>query len=229
MEGRMTLSNMAIEMGAKVGMVAPDEVTFEYLKGRPYAPKGKDWDEAVAYWRTLASDPDAKFDAEVVLDASKLEPQVTWGTNPGQETAITGNVPVLESFENVVARESAENALKYIELEPGAPMTSAKIDTVFIGSCTNGRIEDFRAAAEILKGRKVAPGVRALAVPGSAQVREMAEAEGIAQIFRDAGFEWRLPGCSMCLAMTGRNRAPAWRAPRTATSSAVRGAAAAPT
>ena len=211
MEGRMTLSNMAIEMGAKVGMVAPDEVTFEYLKGRPYAPKGKDWDEAVAYWRTLASDPDAKFDAEVVLDASKLEPQVTWGTNPGQETAITGNVPVLESFENVVARESAENALRYIELEPGAPMTSAKIDTVFIGSCTNGRIEDFRAAAEILKGRKVAPGVRALAVPGSAQVREMAEAEGIAQIFRDAGFEWRLPGCSMCLAMNDDRAEPGSR------------------
>ncbi|WP_295477435.1 3-isopropylmalate dehydratase large subunit [uncultured Sutterella sp.] len=211
MEGRMTLSNMAIEMGAKVGMVAPDEVTFEYLKGRTFAPKGKDWDEAVEYWKTLASDPDAKFDAEVVLDASKLEPQVTWGTNPGQTTTITGCVPTLDSFENVVARESAENALAYTELKGGQAMTTVPIDTVFIGSCTNGRIEDFRAAAEVLRGRKVAPGVRALAVPGSAVVREMAEAEGIAQIFRDAGFEWRLPGCSMCLAMNDDRAEPGSR------------------
>ena len=175
MEGRMTLCNMAIEMGAKVGMVAPDEVTFEYVKGRLFAPKGAEWDEAVAYWKTLATDEDAQFDKEVVLDAAALEPQVTWGTNPGQEGALTGCVPTLESFDNPVARQSAEAALAYID--------------------------DFREAARVAKGRKVAPGVQALAVPGSMAVREMAEAEGIAKILSDAGFEWRLPGCSMCLAM----------------------------
>ena len=201
MEGRMTLCNMAIEMGAKVGMVAPDEVTFEYVKGRLFAPKGAEWDEAVAYWKTLATDEDAQFDKEVVLDAAALEPQVTWGTNPGQEGALTGCVPTLESFDNPVARQSAEAALAYIDLKPGQKLIGTPIDTVFIGSCTNGRIEDFREAARVAKGRKVAPGVRALAVPGSMAVREMAEAEGIAKILSDAGFEWRLPGCSMCLAM----------------------------
>lgn len=201
MEGRMTLCNMAIEMGAKVGMVAPDEVTFEYVKGRLFAPKGAEWDEAVAYWKTLTTDEDAQFDKEVVLDAAALEPQVTWGTNPGQEGALTGCVPTLESFENPVARQSAEAALAYIDLKPGQKLIGTPIDTVFIGSCTNGRIEDFREAARVAKGRKVAPGVRALAVPGSMAVREMAEAEGIAKILSDAGFEWRLPGCSMCLAM----------------------------
>ena len=211
MEGRMTLSNMAIEMGAKVGMVAPDEVTFAYLKGRRFAPKGGDWDEAVAYWRTLASDEDAKFDAEVVLDASALEPQVTWGTNPGQAAALTGTVPRREDFSNPVALESAESALAYTELEWGQRLTTVPIDTVFIGSCTNGRIEDFRAAAEILRGRHVAPGVRALAVPGSARVREMAEEEGLAEVFRQAGFEWRLPGCSMCLAMNDDRAEPGSR------------------
>ncbi len=201
MEGRMTLCNMAIEMGAKVGMVAPDEVTFEYVKGRLFAPKGAEWDEAVAYWKTLATDEDAQFDKEVVLDAAALEPQVTWGTNPGQEGALTGCVPTLESFDNPVARQSAEAALAYIDLKPGQKLIGTPIDIVFIGSCTNGRIEDFREAARVAKGRKVAPGVRALAVPGSMAVREMAEAEGIAKILSDAGFEWRLPGCSMCLAM----------------------------
>lgn len=201
MEGRMTLCNMAIEMGAKVGMVAPDEVTFEYVKGRLFAPKGAEWDEAVAYWKTLSTDEDAQFDKEVVLDAAALEPQVTWGTNPGQEGALTGCVPTLESFDNPVARQSAEAALAYIDLKPGQKLIGTPIDTVFIGSCTNGRIEDFREAARVAKGRKVAPGVQALAVPGSMAVREMAEAEGIAKILSDAGFEWRLPGCSMCLAM----------------------------
>ena len=192
-------------------MVAPDEVTFAYLKGRRFAPKGGDWDEAVAYWRTLASDEDAKFDAEVVLDASALEPQVTWGTNPGQAAALTGTVPRREDFSNPVALESAESALAYTELEWGQRLTTVPIDTVFIGSCTNGRIEDFRAAAEILRGRHVAPGVRALAVPGSARVREMAEEEGLAEVFRQAGFEWRLPGCSMCLAMNDDRAEPGSR------------------
>lgn len=207
MEARMTLSNMAIEVGAKVGMIAPDETTFAYLKGRPFAPKGKDWDEAVAYWRTLATDEGAHFDREIEIDASAIKPQCTWGTNPGQECAIEEAIPTLDSFENPVSRESAEAALRYIGLEPGSRPTDAKIDTVFIGSCTNGRIEDFREAAKVLRGRHVAPGVTALAVPGTMEVREMAEREGLAQIFRDAGFEWRLPGCSMCLAMND-DRAP---------------------
>lgn len=211
MEGRMTLCNMAIEMGAKVGMIAPDEVTFAYIKGRPMAPQGKDWEEALAYWKTLASDDDAVFDAEVVIDASALEPQVTWGTNPGQEAALTDIAPLPESFENPVTRQSAEAAYAYTELEPGKPLIGVKVDTVFIGSCTNGRIEDFREAARIAKGRKVAPGVRALAVPGSMEVREMAEAEGIAKILSDAGFEWRLPGCSMCLAMNDDRAEPGSR------------------
>ncbi len=207
MEGRMTLSNMAIEMGAKVGMIAPDETTFAYLKGRPYAPKGRDWNEAVTYWKTLKTDPDAHFDAEVVIDASALEPQVTWGTNPGQECALTGSVPDPKTMPNPVERESAERALAYTGLTPNARLTDTAVDTVFIGSCTNGRIEDFRAAAAIVRGRRVAPGVRALAVPGSMEVRRMAEEEGLAKIFTDAGFEWRLPGCSMCLAMND-DRAP---------------------
>ena len=211
MEGRMTLSNMAIEMGAKVGMVAPDEVTFEYLKGRPYAPKGKDWDEAVAYWRTLASDPDANFDAEVVLDASKLEPQVTWGTNPGQVISVNDNIPDPASFADPVERASAEKALAYMGLKPGIPLTEVAIDKVFIGSCTNSRIEDLRAAAEIAKGRKVAPGVQALVVPGSGPVKAQAEAEGLDKIFIEAGFEWRLPGCSMCLAMNNDRLNPGER------------------
>lgn len=201
MEGRMTLSNMAIEVGAKAGMIAPDETTFAYLKGRAFAPKGKDWDEAVEYWKTLRTDEDAIYDKTVEIDVSNLAPQVTWGTNPGQVMGVDERVPVPADMTDPVERAGAEAALRYTELKAGAPILGTRIDTVFIGSCTNGRIEDFRAAAEIVRGRKVAPGVRALAVPGSGEVKRLAEEEGLDRIFRDAGFEWRLPGCSMCLAM----------------------------
>ncbi len=201
MEGRMTLSNMAIEVGAKAGMIAPDETTFAYLKGRAFAPKGKDWDEAVEYWKTLRTDEDAVYDKTVEIDVSNLAPQVTWGTNPGQVMGVDERVPVPADMTDPVERAGAEAALRYTELKAGAPILGTRIDTVFIGSCTNGRIEDFRAAAEIVRGRKVAPGVRALAVPGSGEVKRLAEEEGLDRIFRDAGFEWRLPGCSMCLAM----------------------------
>lgn len=201
MEGRMTLSNMAIEVGAKAGMIAPDETTFAYLKGRAFAPKGKDWDEAVEYWKTLRTDEDAVYDKTVEIDVSNLAPQVTWGTNPGQVMGVDKRVPVPADMTDPVERAGAEAALRYTELKAGAPILGTRIDTVFIGSCTNGRIEDFRAAAEIVRGRKVAPGVRALAVPGSGEVKRLAEEEGLDRIFRDAGFEWRLPGCSMCLAM----------------------------
>ncbi|MBO8415121.1 MAG: 3-isopropylmalate dehydratase large subunit [Proteobacteria bacterium] len=208
MEGRMTLSNMAIEFGAPVGMIAPDETTFEYIKGRMYAPKGEDFDKALEYWKTLKSDDDAVFDAVVELDASAIEPQLTWGTNPGQECAITGCVPAPESFADPVQAKSCADALSYIDLKPGQKLAGTPVDLVFIGSCTNGRIEDFRAAAQILKGRKVAAGITALAVPGSMWVKQQAEREGLDKIFKDAGFEWRLPGCSMCLAMND-DRAPA--------------------
>ena len=201
MEGRMTLSNMEIEVGAKAGMIAPDETTFAYLKGRAFAPKGKDWDEAVEYWKTLRTDEDAVYDKTVEIDVSNLAPQVTWGTNPGQVMGVDERVPVPADMTDPVERAGAEAALRYTELKAGAPILGTRIDTVFIGSCTNGRIEDFRAAAEIVRGRKVAPGVRALAVPGSGEVKRLAEEEGLDRIFRDAGFEWRLPGCSMCLAM----------------------------
>ena len=207
MEGRMTLSNMAIEFGATAGMIAPDETTFEYIKGRLYAPKGEDFDKAVEYWKTLKSDDDAVFDKVVTIDAAALEPQVTWGTNPGQECAVTGTVPSPDDFADPVVKKSCKDALAYIDLKPGQKLTDAKVDYVFIGSCTNGRIEDFRAAAEVIKGHKVAPGVTALAVPGSMWVKAQAEKEGLDKIFKDAGFEWRLPGCSMCLAMND-DRAP---------------------
>ena len=208
MEGRMTLSNMAIEFGATAGMIAPDETTFEYIKGRLYAPKGEDFDKAVEYWKTLKSDDDAVFDKVVTIDAAALEPQVTWGTNPGQECAVTGTVPSPDDFADPVVKKSCADALAYIDLKPGQKLTDAKVDYVFIGSCTNGRIEDFRAAAEVVKGRKVAEGVTALAVPGSMWVKAQAEKEGLDKIFKEAGFEWRLPGCSMCLAMND-DRAPA--------------------
>ncbi|EFY07497.1 3-isopropylmalate dehydratase large subunit [Succinatimonas hippei] len=208
MEGRMTLSNMAIEFGATAGMIAPDETTFEYIRGRLYAPKGEDFDKAVEYWKTLKSDDDAVFDKVVTIDAASLEPQVTWGTNPGQECAVTGTVPSPDDFADPVVKKSCADALAYIDLKPGQKLTDAKVDYVFIGSCTNGRIEDFRAAAEVIKGRKVAPGVTALAVPGSMWVKAQAEKEGLDKIFKEAGFEWRLPGCSMCLAMND-DRAPA--------------------
>ncbi len=201
MEGRMTVCNMAIEMGAKAGMIAPDATTIAYLKEREFAPKGADWDSAVAYWNSLKSDEDAKFDAYVVLDGADIAPQLTWGTNPGQVVAIDQPVPNPEDEINPTVRSSIEKALEYIALEAGTHMTDVSINKVFIGSCTNSRIEDLRAAAEQAKGRKVADGVTAIVVPGSGLVKQQAEQEGLDKIFIDAGFEWRLPGCSMCLAM----------------------------
>ena len=202
MEGRMTLCNMAIEAGARSGMVAPDETTFEYFTEteRPYAPKGKDLEKAVAYWKTLPSDPRAKFDKEITIDASEIAPQVTWGTSPGMVTGVDGVVPQLGQVPGY-HKEDVEKALNYMGLKSGMKITDIRIDTVFIGSCTNGRIEDFRAAAKYFKGHKVAHGVRVLAVPGSQQVKAQAEAEGLDQIFKTAGCEWRESGCSMCLAM----------------------------
>lgn len=202
MEGRMTVCNMAIELGAKAGLIAPDETTFEYLKGRPYAPKGKDWDDAVAYWKTLKTDEGAEFDTVVVLDAKNIAPQVTWGTNPGQVISIDQTVPNPAEMNDPVVRASAEKALAYIGLEPNADLTQVPVDQVFIGSCTNSRIEDLRAAAAVMKGRKVAGNVkRVLVVPGSGLVKEQAEKEGLDKIFIEAGAEWRNPGCSMCLGM----------------------------
>ena len=201
MEGRMTVCNMSIEAGARAGMIAPDEVTFEYLKGRPHAPEGKQWDEAVEYWRGLHSDPDAIFDAEIVLEGEELEPFVTWGTNAGQGAPLSGYVPDPETFCDETTRASARRAVQYMGLTPGTALRDIKIDTVFLGSCTNGRIEDLRAAAEIVRGRHKASGVRMLVVPGSARVRLQAEAEGLDKIFKDFGAEWRNAGCSMCLGM----------------------------
>jgi len=201
MEGRMTLCNMAIEMGAKAGMVAPDETTFDYLKGREFAPKDAMWEQAVAAWSQLKTDADAVFDAEVVLYANDIAPQLTWGTNPGQVVAIDGVVPNPEQESNITNRTSMVKALEYIGLMPGTKMTDISINKVFIGSCTNSRIEDLRSAAAHAKNRKVAEGVVAIVVPGSGQVKLQAEAEGLDKIFIEAGFEWRLPGCSMCLAM----------------------------
>ncbi|MGX9461031.1 3-isopropylmalate dehydratase large subunit [Shewanella sp. A14] len=201
MEGRMTLCNMAIEMGAKAGMVAPDQTTFNYLKGREFAPKDDVWEQAVAAWSELKTDTDAIFDAEVVLDANDIAPQLTWGTNPGQVVAIDGVVPNPEAETNSTNRTSMIKALEYIGLSAGTKMTDISINKVFIGSCTNSRIEDLRSAAVHAKNRKVADGVVAIVVPGSGQVKLQAEAEGLDKIFIEAGFEWRLPGCSMCLAM----------------------------
>jgi len=200
MEGRMTLCNMSIEAGARSGMVAPDQTTFAWLKGRPYAPQGEDWDRAVAYWKTLPSDPDAKFDKRVVVDISAMEPMLTWGVNPGQVAGIGGLVPEPASLPSE-RQKAAADALDYIGLKPGQKFSEVPIDYAFIGSCTNGRLEDLRAAAAVAKGRKVAQGVTAIVVPGSMQVKAQAEAEGLDKIFSEAGFEWRLPGCSMCLAM----------------------------
>jgi 3-isopropylmalate/(R)-2-methylmalate dehydratase large subunit len=203
MEGRMTLCNMAIEAGARAGMVAPDETTFAYIKGRPFAPKGELFDQAVAAWKQLASDPDAQFDAVYDINIDGLAPQVTWGINPGMVTDVTGSVPDPEQEQDPLKRQSYERALKYMGLQPGQKITDIKLDTVFIGSCTNSRIEDLRLAAQYAKGKHVADDVRALVVPGSMQVRRMAEEEGLADIFREAGFEWREAGCSMCIAMNG--------------------------
>jgi 3-isopropylmalate/(R)-2-methylmalate dehydratase large subunit len=215
MEARMTVCNMSIEAGARAGMIAPDETTFAYLRGRPHAPSGPDWDAAVAEWSALRSDDDAAFDAEVELDASELTPFVTWGTNPGQGLPLGESVPDPESFADESDRLAAQNALAYMGLEPGTRLRDIRVDTVFVGSCTNGRIEDLRAAAAVVKGRKVADGVRMLVVPGSARVRLQAEAEGLDAIFTAAGAEWRLPGCSMCLGMNPDTLAPGERSAST--------------
>ena len=201
MEGRMTVCNMSIEAGARAGMIAPDETTFTYLKGRPYAPADDDWDAAVAYWRTLFTDSDASFDTEFTFNASELAPYVSWGTNPSQTIPITDSVPDPSSLRDPLDRDATERALAYMDLEAGTPMVDIDIDVVFLGSCTNARIEDLRAAAAIASGRHVADGVRVLVVPGSGLVKMQAEEEGLDQIFLDAGFEWRDAGCSMCLAM----------------------------
>lgn len=214
MEGRMTVCNMAIEAGARAGMVAPDEKTFEYVQGKPLAPTGVEWEQAVAYWRTLFSDPDAKWDAVVKLDASEIVPQVTWGTSPEMVTTIDGRVPDPDKEKDGNKRNAMERALTYMGLQPGKPMNDIYVDKVFIGSCTNSRIEDMREAAAVVKklGRKVAPNIKAaLVVPGSGMVKEQAEREGLHEIFRAAGFEWREPGCSMCLAMNADRLEPGER------------------
>ena len=212
MEGRMTLCNMAIEAGARAGLVAVDDVTIEYLKGRPFAPIGDLWDRAVAYWRTLRSDDGVPFDSVVQLDAAAIRPQVTWGTSPEMVTTIDGFVPAPEDFADPVKREGVARALQYMGLTPRTPMSAVKIDKVFIGSCTNSRIEDLRAAAAVLRGRRIADNIKlALAVPGSGLVKRQAEAEGLDKVFRAAGFEWREPGCSMCLAMNDDRLEPGER------------------
>ncbi len=203
MEGRMTLCNMAIEAGARAGLIAPDEKTYAFLQGKEFAPKGAAWDQALAYWQSLPSDADASYDATVVLNAADIAPQVSWGTSPEQVSGVNDVVPAPESFSDEGKRKACESALAYMGLTPNTKITDIPVDYVFIGSCTNGRIEDFRIAAEVAKGTKVAAGVTAIAVPGSYQVKQQAEAEGLDKIFIDAGWEWRDPGCSMCLAMNG--------------------------
>jgi 3-isopropylmalate/(R)-2-methylmalate dehydratase large subunit len=203
MEGRMTLCNMAIEAGARAGMVAPDETTFNYIKGRPYAPQGALFEQAVAAWKQLPSDPDATFDAVYEINVDDFGPQVTWGINPGMVADVTGSVPDPELVDDIEQRNTYLRALKYMGLAAGQKITDIALDTVFIGSCTNARLEDLRMAAQYIKGKHVAPSVRAIVVPGSTQVRRMAEEEGLADIFRDAGFQWREAGCSMCIAMNG--------------------------
>jgi 3-isopropylmalate/(R)-2-methylmalate dehydratase large subunit len=211
MEGRMTVCNMSIEAGAKAGMIAPDDTTFDYVKGRAHAPTGAAWDDAVAEWRSLTTDDDATFDKEVVLDAAEIFPHVSWGTNPGQVVPISDRVPTPDSFGDAAGREAAERALEYMGLTAGTPMRDIRVDTVFIGSCTNSRIEDLRAVAEVARGRHVASGVRTLIVPGSWQVKKQAEREGLHEIFTTAGFDWRDPGCSMCLAMNPDTLSPGER------------------
>jgi 3-isopropylmalate/(R)-2-methylmalate dehydratase large subunit len=215
MEGRMTVCNMSIEAGARAGMIAPDDTTFAYLKGRRHAPAGPAWDSAVSDWQGLATDEGATFDRQVRIDASTLVPHVTWGTNPGQVAPLDAAVPSPDDFNDPAAKEAAVRALAYMGLEAGQPLREVAVDTVFIGSCTNGRIEDLRAAAAVLQGRKVASGVRALVVPGSGQVRQQAEQEGLDRVFTAAGADWRQPGCSMCLAMNPDKLAPGERAAST--------------
>ncbi|RRD47505.1 3-isopropylmalate dehydratase large subunit [Tessaracoccus sp. OH4464_COT-324] len=215
MEGRMTICNMSIEWGAKAGMIAPDETTFAYLKGRPHAPTGKAWDAAVEHWRSLRTDEDARFDVEIDIDATQLSPFVTWGTNPGQGVPLACVVPAPEDFGSEIERVTAARALEYMDLRPGTPMRDIKVDTVFLGSCTNGRIEDLRLAAEVVRGRRKHDEVRMLVVPGSARVRLQAEAEGLDKVFLDFGAEWRAAGCSMCLGMNPDQLAPGERSAST--------------
>jgi 3-isopropylmalate/(R)-2-methylmalate dehydratase large subunit len=215
MEGRMTVCNMSIEAGARAGMIAPDEITFDYLRGREHAPQGVEWDAAVAQWRELVTDDDANFDRVVHIDASALSPWVTWGTNPGQGAALSSAVPEPQSFDDPSERAAAERALTYMALTPGTPLHDVTVDTVFIGSCTNGRLEDLRAAADVLRGRQVASGVRVLVVPGSVAVRLEAESEGLHEVFETAGAEWRGAGCSMCLGMNPDKLAPGERSAST--------------
>ena len=215
MDGRMTICNMSIEAGARAGMVAPDETTFAYVKARPHAPQGDDWDRAVEYWKTLQTDDDAVFDAEVFLDANELEPFVTWGTNPGQGVSLSDVVPDPSTMSDPVARSAAERALEYMDLEPGTRMKDIPVDVVFMGSCTNSRLDDLRAFASVIKGKKKADGVRVMVVPGSARVRLEAEAEGIDKIVEEFGGEWRFAGCSMCLGMNPDQMQPGERSAST--------------
>jgi len=215
MEARMTICNMSIEAGARAGMIAPDEITFAYLQGKPHAPEGQDWTDAVDYWKTLVTDEGATFDSEVFLDADTLDPFVTWGTNPGQGVSLLDRVPTPALIDDPNERAAAERALEYMGLEAGTPMKSIKVDTVFLGSCTNSRIEDLRAAAAVVKGRTKAENIRMMVVPGSARVRLQAEAEGLDQIFKDFGAEWRFAGCSMCLGMNPDQLAPGERSAST--------------
>jgi len=211
----MTVCNMSIEWGAKAGLIAPDQKTFDYLEGRKEAPKGEEWDAAVAYWRTLVTDDDATYDGEIVLDASTMTPFVTWGTNPGQGVPLGASVPAPTDFEDATDQIAAEKALEYMGLQAGTPMREIKVDTVFVGSCTNGRIEDLRLAASIIEGRHVAADTRLLVVPGSVRVRLQAEDEGLDVIFKEAGAEWRGAGCSMCLGMNPDQLAPQERSAST--------------
>ncbi|WP_106506980.1 3-isopropylmalate dehydratase large subunit [Brachybacterium timonense] len=215
MEGRMTICNMSIEAGARAGMIAPDETTFEYVKGRPHAPTGADWDEAVEYWKSLRTDDDAEFDAEVIIDADELEPFVTWGTNPGQGLPLSGSVPAPEDFTDDTSRFAAQRALEYMDLVPGTPLKDIRVDTVFMGSCTNGRIEDLRAFTDVIRGRTKHPDVRVLVVPGSARVRLQAEQEGLDKDILAFGAEWRQAGCSMCLGMNPDQLSPGERSAST--------------
>ena len=211
MEGRMTMCNMSIEAGARAGMVAPDETTFEYIKGRPHAPKGEEWDKAVEYWKTLPTDEGAVFDKEIFINADELEPFVTWGTNPGQGVPLSQSVPSPDDFEDENDKVAAERALEYMGLEAGTPMKEIPVDVVFLGSCTNSRIEDLRAAADIVRGRTIAENVRMMVVPGSQKVRAQAEAEGLDKVFKEFGADWRFAGCSMCLGMNPDQLAPGER------------------
>jgi 3-isopropylmalate/(R)-2-methylmalate dehydratase large subunit len=215
MEGRMTVCNMSIEGGARAGMIAPDDTTFAFLEGRQHSPRGAAWEHALEDWRSLVTDSGAQFDHEIRVDASALRPAVTWGTNPAQSVSIDDTVPDPASFESPAQRQSAERALTYMGLQPGMAMRDIPVDTVFIGSCTNGRLADLRAAAEVIRGKKVSPGMRALVVPGSARVKAEAEAEGLDKYFTDAGFEWRSAGCSMCLGMNGDILSPGQRSAST--------------